>query len=811
MLNIEWMLQVEEDMKKWNDNADDDDDDDIDHDEVEIGEENLDRLAQRCSQDDQLEEVFLPSLFKILRNVQQLPTVTWKHHRACVMAVSQVSEHIEEEPWIDQSIDYISQFFEHEHPRVRDASFIATAQICYDHEPYCQESHHSVLLPAIDKALDDPYVRVAATACSAFSSLGSELDDEDLLPHVDSLMAKILIRLGQQETKSMSEQCLSGLAVIAEVSADSFGPYYKTVMPILKELVTAATDESLRTLRGKAFECIGLIGEAVGKEVFLADGRDVMQGMMALAQNGFASDDPLRESVHEASRRIASTLGKEFKPYVQVLLPGIISVLSNRPQEIDPASLPDDEDSDREDMSLSVVGNKVLGLKTTVLSEMEDALSLVCTLMRALDEEFAEFLPGLCQTLLPLLDFELSEDLREEAYRTWHSIAECARHAADKNLMSLSDVRELVGTFLKATLVGMSNTPAGDDLDNSMALGKLQAQANGVMGIVTKAGVGILAKEEVLQLTGVAVELIERVSLAKKDPIEASMKTGHQKDDDDDSSDSSSEDDGATRQSVRFALADMVGSLMRVCRTEFAEVGLQAIMPVVQRFLQDDASEGDKSLALYITDEMVTSLGELSVPCWNLFMERALRAIQDKCPAVRQYAASTIGNASRQPIFAQMAPAAAQFLAQEIQKNAARHKRRRAVKEDAKQIALAVDSCIRAFGMICECQEQNVGGNAAAAWTMWLDNLPLRYDQEQGKKAHKQLLDLVVREHPQVISQLPKAIKTFATVHRTRFSNSNLDKEIAAVICRLPDLSNQVAVELPEKPRKRIQYILNNA
>ena len=47
-------------------------------------------------------------------------------------------------------------------------------------------------------------------------------------------------------------------------------------MPGLKGLLQSAQGKDYRMLRGKAMECISLIGVAVGKEKFAADAKEVM-------------------------------------------------------------------------------------------------------------------------------------------------------------------------------------------------------------------------------------------------------------------------------------------------------------------------------------------------------------------------------------------------------------------------------------------------------------------------------------------------------------------------------------------------------
>mmetsp|Transcript_27176 Transcript_27176/g.69007 ORF Transcript_27176/g.69007 Transcript_27176/m.69007 type:complete len:306 (+) Transcript_27176:3-920(+) len=299
--------------------------------------------------------------------------------------------------------------------------------------------------------------------------------------------------------------------------------------------------------------------------------------------------------------------------------------------------------------------------------------------------------------------------------------------------------------------------------------------------------------------------------MGKEEPAEAKKRGKKERQCEDSDAESEADDGFVSKQSVRFCLADVAGALMRSNRTDFAEVGMPIFMEMVKQSIQPTSSNGDRSLAFYLTEDMVECLGELSIPAWNIFMEAACMAIADKCPAVRQYASSTIGSGAKQSIFSQIAPVAASQLAKLLQKHGERHRRRRAVNSEAKQIALSVDAAIRALGMICEHQEANVGGDSTQAWRMWLQHLPLRYDEDEGQKAHAQLLELVVRSHPVVTApeQLPRVLAVFADVYRTRFSNGVLDKEIAAAVARAGSGPVQrFASELPERQQKKVEQML---
>lgn len=53
------------------------------------------------------------------------------------------------------------------------------------------------------------------------------------------------------------------------------------VMPLLRQILTHATDKTHHLLRAKALECISLVGMAIGRERFRTDAHQVLQYMQS--------------------------------------------------------------------------------------------------------------------------------------------------------------------------------------------------------------------------------------------------------------------------------------------------------------------------------------------------------------------------------------------------------------------------------------------------------------------------------------------------------------------------------------------------
>jgi len=158
--------------------------------------------------------------------------------------------------------------------------------------------------------MDDQIDRVASMAMSAFVSFGEELDTAFMLTYAGPFMEKLVMKLRTSGHRMVKEESITSIAVIAGVIENDFSAYYDSIMPILKQLIVAATGEKESRLRGKAFECMSLLGIAVGKDKFLPDAKEAVEHMLKKVPND--ADELQREYIKEASERICKCLKQDF-------------------------------------------------------------------------------------------------------------------------------------------------------------------------------------------------------------------------------------------------------------------------------------------------------------------------------------------------------------------------------------------------------------------------------------------------------------------------------------------------------------------
>ena len=123
--------------------------------------------------------------------------------------------------------------------------------------------------------MDDGCNRVQAHAAAAVINFCEHCEKETLHPYLQGLLGK-LHQMLQRNIRRVQEQAVTAVASVADVAQEDFLLYYDAFMPGLRQLLTDLAGKEFRMLRGKAMECISLIGVAVGKEKFAADAKEVM-------------------------------------------------------------------------------------------------------------------------------------------------------------------------------------------------------------------------------------------------------------------------------------------------------------------------------------------------------------------------------------------------------------------------------------------------------------------------------------------------------------------------------------------------------
>mmetsp|Transcript_15620 Transcript_15620/g.35076 ORF Transcript_15620/g.35076 Transcript_15620/m.35076 type:complete len:1122 (+) Transcript_15620:106-3471(+) len=789
------MLEVEDgqqELKEWITRMDDEEGEEDQDPFFHEGEEAIDRVAEALGM-----ETIGKWLFQLIGHFSSQNQ--WQAKLAALSAIKQTVEYVEDESHTNEMAKLLLSHVDHQHPRVRYTALHALGQLANDQAPHFQEAWHQTVMPILLKKMDDEIDRVAAMAMSAFVSFGEELDNALMLAYSAQTMEKLVGRLKSTKHRMVQEESITSIAVVAAVMESDFSQYYDGMMPLLKQLVLHATNDKEGRLRGKAFECMSLLGLAVGKDKFLPDAKEAIFEMMK-TQTKLAPDDIQREYITEAAERICKCLKDDFAIFLPHMLPMLFSSLRLEAEDANSTAVKAGKDKDEDEYINVMTGDgKTVKVRTSKFEEILQSLQLMSTFCEEMEAGYFDWVPQTAEAILPLLSTTdevslLCDEVRSTAFSLWALLIKCAKSASEKRGMAQGTAlsAELFKTILGKTAKAMAEDDDPETLKDS---------ADGIAECMKNAPQGVMQAQDVLQFVQQVFKLIDdslmRTIQAEKRKKEQANDTpaGLQQDEDDE--DKAQDDE----ESCRRSLEEILGSLMQTAPMEF----LQCLNECGQRMGQWLSQPKNRTLGMWLACDMLNHLKDKSEPVWPVFMPTIFQAFGDPDYDLRIAAFYAINLAAPIPRFSEAAAQAFKLLGQYIGGKPPK-------KRDDKA-KMAMDNAVAALLALAKDKPQACPAEVPA-WQLVLSKLPLRDDEDEAKKVHKTLTELVIAQNMGLLGQdgsnTGKVLSILAEVHhQENICEKETDQMIKQVFTIVPrDQLMKFAGSFTEKQQRKIEKMI---
>ncbi len=342
--------------------------------------------------------------------------------------------------------------------RVRFAAAMSVGLLCQAFDGEMQTKHHAVVVPALARTLlsaaqsgSCPRVRGAAAnsiitvfrgASEEGAAGGSEADAfvdgsaadaaasvgfpvaQYLQPLMDGLVS---ILRESANHYSVHEQAMDATAAVASASGASFGRFYDSFMPAAKGIVVNATSEELRSLRGRTMQCIAKIGSAVGVAKFGGDAQQIMSTMLTQQQQQQANNGGtpvFDEDVAQACAQICRAIGDNFAAYLPHVLPPLLAALNKKNEFLvrNADEIVDQEAEMEAGLASQVINvpgmeSKRITLNVNTVFEQKLALKCLYEYVTTLRDSPAllQFAPQIAQAVLPMATNRFSPESRSTA------------------------------------------------------------------------------------------------------------------------------------------------------------------------------------------------------------------------------------------------------------------------------------------------------------------------------------------------------------------------------------------------------------
>ncbi|CAN6454217.1 unnamed protein product [Victoria cruziana] len=737
---MKMLLDIEDD-PAWH-TADSEEEDAGESSNYSVGQECLDRLAISLGGN-----TIVPVASELLSAYLAAPE--WQKHHAALITLAQIAEGCSKVMIknLEQVVSMVLNSFQDPHPRVRWAAINAIGQLSTDLGPDLQTQYHQRVLPALASAMDDfQNPRVQAHAASAVLNFSENCTPEILTPYMDGVVSKLLVLL-QNGKQMVQEGALTALASVADSSQEHFQKYYDAVMPYLKAILINATDKSNRMLRAKSMECISLVGMAVGKDRFRDDAKQVMEVLMSLQGSQMESDDPTISYMLQAWARLCKCLGQDFLPYMSVVMPPLLHSAQLKPDVTITSADSDGDIDDEDDDSIETItlGDKRIGIKTSVLEEKATACNMLCCYADELKEGFYPWIDQVAPTLVPLLKFYFHEEVRKAAVSAMPELLRSAKLAVEKGLAQCRDesyVKQLSDYIIPALVEALHKEPETeicasmlDSLNECMQISGVLMDQGQVRSIVDE------LKQVITASTARKRERAERTKAEDFDAEEGELLR----------------EENEQEEEVFDQVGDCLGTLIKIFKTSFLPYFDELASYITPMWGKDKTAE-ERRIAICIFDDVAEQCREAAIKYYDTFLPFLLEACNDQNPDVRQAAVYGIG------VCAEFGGAKFKSLVGE-----ALSRLNVVIRQPDALLSdnvMAYDNAVSALGKICQFHRDSI--ETSQVIPAWLSCLPIKGDLIEAKLVHDQLCSMVERSDVELLGPnnqyLPKIVAVFAEV-----------------------------------------------
>ncbi|GJZ65987.1 importin-5-like protein [Tanacetum coccineum] len=762
------MLLDIEDEAAWH-SAENEDEDAGESSNYSVGQECLDRLA-----------IALGGNTIVPVASEQLPAYLaapeWQKHLAALVALAQIAEGCSKVMIknLEQVVSMVLNSFQDPHPRVRWAAINAIGQLSTDLGPDLQVNYHARVLPALASAMDDfQNPRVQAHAASAVLNFSENCTPDILTPYLDGIVSKLLVLL-QNGKQMVQEGALTALASVADSSQEQFQKYYDAVMPYLKAILINANDKANRMLRAKAMECISLVGMAVGKDKFRDDAKQVMEVLMSLQGVQMETDDPTTSYMLQAWARLCKCLGQDFLPYMAVVMPPLLQSAQLKPDVIITSADSDNElESDDESMETITLGDKRIGIKTSVLEEKATACNMLCCYADELKEGFFPWIDQVAPILVPLLKFYFHEEVRKAAVSAMPDLLRSSKLAIEKGLAQGRDgtyLKQLSDYIVPALVEALHKEPDTEIIANMLDALSECLQISGPL----------LDENQVRSIVDEIKQVITASSSRKGERAERTKA-----EDFDAEEGELLKEENEQEEEVFDQVGEVLGTLVKAFKASFLPF-FDELSTYLMPMLGKDKTAEERRIAICIFDDVAEQCGVAALRYYDTYLPFLLEACNDENSDVRQAAVYGLGVCAEHggSVIKPLIGEALSRLNSVIRHPNALHP----------DNVMAYDNAVSALGKVCHFHRDSI--DSAQVIPAWLNCLPIKGDVIEAKAVHELLSVMVERSDAELLGPnnqyLPKIVSIFAEILCA-------GKELASdqTISRIINLLRQLQQTLP--------------
>lgn len=459
------------------------------------------------------------------------------------------------------------------------------------------------------------------------------------------------------------------------------------------------------------------------------------------------TDDPTTSYMLQAWARLCKCLGQDFLPYMEFVMPPLLQSASLKPDvTITSADSDNDiDDSDDESMETITLGDKRIGIKTSVLEEKATACNMLCCYADELKEGFFPWIDQVAGTLVPLLKFYFHEEVRKAAVSAMPELLRSAKLAIEKGQSQGRDVSYL--KFLTDSIIPALVEALHKEPDTEICASMLDS----VNECLQISGM-LLDEKQVKSIVEEVKQVITASSSRKRERAERA-----QAEDFDAEEGELIKEENEQEEEVFDQVGEILGTLIKTFKASFLPFFEELSSYLTPMWGRDKTPE-ERRIAICIFDDVAEQCREGAIKYYDTYLPFLLEACNDETPDVRQAAVYGLGVCAEfgGSVFKPLVGEALSRLNAVIQHPNALHP----------DNVMAYDNAVSALGKICQFHQDSI--DSAQVVPAWLNCLPIKGDLIEAKVVHDQLCSMAERSDSSLLGPnnqyLPKIVAVFAEV-----------------------------------------------
>ena len=511
--------------------------------------------------------------------------------------------------------------------------------------------------------------------------------------------------------------------------------------------------------------------------------------------------DPQRSYLIAGWQRICITLGEDFIPYLDVILPPTLKlveiVLNNAPkeeEEISEYAVSDDNfgKRNRKDKANETVRQN---LNTFDHEEVEIAISMIQVFVTELKKGYIPYVEKTTEIILRAVSYKVNNNIREKAAGCLPALLEVVKDSTHE--MKDQVVLKLAHMFLNSLW---------KEVEKEYDPETLIMQISSFKNCIDVCG-RFMNKQELEELSSKILLLLSESDKRKTEK----NKYKNLEDEDDELAGYEVDPDDDDEEDLHIALAELMGILFKTHKELTLPLAGVVYTQILSKVLQPGLSDKMHKFGLFLIDDMVDYLGyELIPDIWPHLAEALIKFATDKTAYIRQASVFGIG------LLAQRGKEYFKGIAEVCVQKVAESLKIPKGNEVEKIYNFSVDNSVATLGKIMQLHPEKV--NVPVLAKLWFSHLPLKADIPEGLGQHELLMDILLSGNASMIlgdngEGIGHLLKIIAQITDSKMSNDSIKQKMTKVLKGLVEGPTQKLVEqgvmgLSELQKQRIRGLL---